>query len=93
MKMLFILTCGPPPFSINHLRFRPTVVALMYRALEAVKGFECNELTFANQAALGAVTEIIHVASLLHDDVLDEADTRRGGPATHKTYGNKVRMQ
>ena len=28
--------------------------------------------------------------SLIHDDVLDEADTRRGGDAVHKMYSNKV---
>lgn len=33
---------------------------------------------------------MIHVASLIHDDVLDEADTRRGGMAVHKLYSNKV---
>merc|ERR1719163_137347 len=33
---------------------------------------------------------MIHVASLIHDDVLDEADTRRGGEAVHKLYSNKV---
>ena len=30
------------------------------------------------------------MASLIHDDVLDEADTRRGGMAVHKLYSNKV---
>lgn len=39
---------------------------------------------------LGQITEIIHVASLIHDDVLDEADTRRGGAAVHTMYTNKV---
>ena len=33
---------------------------------------------------------MIHVASLIHDDVLDEADTRRGGQAVHTMYTNKV---
>ena len=39
---------------------------------------------------LGQITEMIHVASLIHDDVLDEADTRRGGKAVHTMYTNKV---
>jgi geranylgeranyl pyrophosphate synthase len=39
---------------------------------------------------LAQITEMIHVASLIHDDVLDEADTRRGGEAVHKLYSNKV---
>lgn len=33
---------------------------------------------------------MIHVASLIHDDVLDEAETRRGGQAVHTMYTNKV---
>ena len=43
-----------------------------------------------SQAQLGQIVEMIHVASLIHDDVLDEADTRRGGEAVHKLYSNKV---
>jgi geranylgeranyl pyrophosphate synthase len=42
------------------------------------------------QLQLGQITEMIHVASLIHDDVLDEADTRRGGAAVHTLYSNKV---
>lgn len=42
------------------------------------------------QGQLGQIVEMIHVASLIHDDVLDEADTRRGGEAVHKIYSNKV---
>lgn len=32
--------------------------------------------------------ELIHLGSLLHDDVVDEADTRRGRPAAHREYSN-----
>ena len=46
--------------------------------------------SWRRQAQLGQVVEMIHVASLIHDDVLDEADTRRGGEAIHKLYSNKV---
>jgi geranyl diphosphate synthase len=42
------------------------------------------------QLQLGQITEMIHVASLIHDDVLDEAETRRGGAAVHTMYTNKV---
>lgn len=36
---------------------------------------------------LAAAPEMIHVASLLHDDVLDAADTRRGRQAAHRVFG------
>ncbi len=38
---------------------------------------------------LGAVVEMIHMATLVHDDVLDEADVRRRGPTINKTWGNE----
>ncbi|CAN0447689.1 unnamed protein product [Ectocarpus sp. 12 AP-2014] len=45
---------------------------------------------YTRQGQLGQITEMIHVASLIHDDVLDEAEVRRGGMAVHKLYSNKV---
>lgn len=39
---------------------------------------------------LCAVIEMIHAASLLHDDVIDEADTRRGQPSVNALYDNKT---
>jgi geranylgeranyl pyrophosphate synthase len=38
---------------------------------------------------LAAAIELIHAASLIHDDVLDNADIRRGNVALHKIWGNK----
>lgn len=37
---------------------------------------------------LGAVMELIHTATLIHDDVIDEAETRRGRPSTNSKWGN-----
>ncbi|MEO8596521.1 MAG: polyprenyl synthetase family protein [Candidatus Solibacter sp.] len=37
---------------------------------------------------LGAVVELIHAATLVHDDVIDAAETRRGRPSTNVRWGN-----
>jgi octaprenyl-diphosphate synthase len=39
---------------------------------------------------MGVVVELIHLATLVHDDVLDEADLRHGRPAAHARWGNTV---
>ncbi|HMK56472.1 MAG TPA: polyprenyl synthetase family protein [Dissulfurispiraceae bacterium] len=42
------------------------------------------------RAHLGAIIEAIHTASLLHDDVIDGAETRRGKAAAHTMWGNQI---
>ena len=39
---------------------------------------------------LGAVVEMIHTATLVHDDVIDAAQTRRGRPSTNAKWGNHI---
>jgi octaprenyl-diphosphate synthase len=39
---------------------------------------------------LGAVVEIIHTATLVHDDIIDEAQMRRGRPAANTKWGNSM---
>ncbi len=41
-----------------------------------------------NAIRLGAVVEMIHTATLVHDDVIDGARTRRGQPSTNIQWGN-----
>jgi len=47
-------------------------------------------MNYTGQGAikLGAVVEIIHTATLVHDDIIDEAKTRRGRPAANTQWGN-----
>ncbi len=42
------------------------------------------------QTRLAQIAEMIHVASLLHDDVLDDAPMRRAAPSAPAAYGNKL---
>ena len=37
---------------------------------------------------LGAVVEMVHTATLVHDDIIDAADMRRGRPSANTTWGN-----
>ncbi|KAI9113448.1 hypothetical protein K1719_015375 [Acacia pycnantha] len=76
-------------------RFRPTVLLLMSTALNLplppneLSGTLTTELN-SRQQRLAEITEMIHVASLLHDDVLDDADTRRGIGSVNFLMGNKM---
>ena len=50
----------------------------------------CKLMDYSGRGAiqLGAVVEIIHTATLVHDDIIDEAQTRRGRPAANTQWGN-----
>lgn len=43
-----------------------------------------------SQRRLAEITELIHTASLLHDDVIDSSITRRGNPSANMQFGNKM---
>ncbi|HXE91212.1 MAG TPA: polyprenyl synthetase family protein [Terriglobales bacterium] len=60
-------------------RIRPSLLLL------AAKLYGKNGATVVR---LGAVVEIIHTATLVHDDIIDEAETRRGQPSANRTWGN-----
>ncbi|KAL0912168.1 hypothetical protein M5K25_018125 [Dendrobium thyrsiflorum] len=79
-------------------RFRPTVLLLMAKALcmpisqptvDGVFSSLKKELD-VRQQRIAEITEMIHVASLLHDDVLDDAETRRGIGSLNIVMGNKL---
>jgi len=66
-------------------RLRATVMLLLASALRAPEGEGPGERAVAEaeqllgkQKGVAEIAEMIHVASLLHDDVLDNAATRRG---------------
>lgn len=49
-----------------------------------------DDITRRAQLRLAEITEMIHTATLLHDDVIDEADTRRNKPSANKLFGSKM---
>lgn len=57
----------------------------MRPALHLLVGQACGKVT-DEHITIGAVIEMIHTASLVHDDVLDEADTRRHLPTIHRQW-------
>ena len=42
-----------------------------------------------SQKQLSLVSEMIHTATLVHDDVIDTSDTRRGKPSVNALFGQK----
>jgi octaprenyl-diphosphate synthase len=78
---------GPFGPLIEHLRhyrgkrLRPTLLLLAAKA--------CGKIIPAHHT-LAAAMEMIHTATLVHDDVLDEADLRRHAPTFNAGWGNKV---
>ena len=49
-----------------------------------------DALVTDSHVAVAAVCEMIHMATLVHDDVLDEADTRRRGATVNRLHGNEA---
>jgi octaprenyl-diphosphate synthase len=64
-------------------RIRPLLLLLSAKALGNELGSEIE-----SRIRLGAVVEMLHTATLVHDDIIDEADTRRGRPSSNTTWGN-----
>src|SRR5215207_6407448 len=54
-----------------------------------LSGKSCGELTDAH-VTLGTVVEMVHMATLVHDDVLDEAELRRKGATINHLRGNEA---
>lgn len=65
-------------------RLRPMLLLLTAGAL----GNATNQGTSADAHQLAAVVEFIHTSTLLHDDVVDESDLRRGRKTANAVWGN-----
>jgi len=65
----------------NGKHLRPTLLALAAQALGKV---EDEHVTVA------VIIEMVHLATLVHDDVMDEAEIRRGQPTLAANWGNEI---
>ena len=64
-------------------RLRPAMVALSARAVDP-------EPDVDRLVTVGASVELVHMATLVHDDVVDDTATRRGQPTANAVFGNGV---
>jgi all-trans-nonaprenyl-diphosphate synthase len=71
-------------FGAGGKRIRPAIVLLISRATML------EEDITARHRRLAEITEMIHTASLVHDDVVDESNVRRGVPTVHSLFGNRI---
>lgn len=70
---------------------RPSLVFVCGAAADPRAGSEPVErLVGETHDVLGAVIEMVHMATLVHDDVLDEADVRRRATTVNRLYGNET---
>ncbi|MGB3636068.1 MAG: solanesyl diphosphate synthase [Rivularia sp. (in: cyanobacteria)] len=71
-------------FGAGGKRIRPAIVLLVSRATMLH-----DDIT-PRHRRLAEITEMIHTASLVHDDVVDESEKRRGVDTVHSLFGNRV---
>lgn len=71
-------------FKAGGKRIRPIIL------LNIAKSTSNNNNILIEQKRLAEITEIIHTASLVHDDIIDNCDTRRGTDTIHNVFNNKI---
>jgi all-trans-nonaprenyl-diphosphate synthase len=74
-------------FKAGGKRMRPAIVFLVSRAISVDGDISTRHRRLAE------ITEMIHTASLFHDDVVDEADLRRGVETVNYRFGNRIAIQ
>jgi hexaprenyl-diphosphate synthase len=77
------------PFRIPNMTTSPPMLARPIEPL-ATSPDASSPLILPTQRRLASITEMIHVASLLHDDVIDASPLRRGQPSAANAFGNKL---
>ncbi|MCD6386535.1 polyprenyl synthetase family protein, partial [Candidatus Sumerlaeota bacterium] len=64
-------------------RLRPSIVIMSSKLF----GYDGEE-----HLKLGAAVELLHTATLIHDDIIDKAQTRRGKPSVNARWGTEIAL-
>ncbi|MDO4449485.1 MAG: polyprenyl synthetase family protein [Moraxella sp.] len=79
-KVQLIMKVSDHVINAGGKRMRPLMTLLVSRLLDDKQNQQSLEL--------GAITEMLHTATLVHDDVIDESGMRRGRPTANATWNN-----
>ena len=81
-KVALVMSVSKHVVEAGGKRMRPIMCLLAAQA--------CGETDLTRTQRLAAVIEMLHTATLVHDDVVDESNLRRGRPTANATWNNQT---
>lgn len=81
-KVQLVMNVSQHVINAGGKRMRPLITLLCSRML--------NDVSHKPAMHLAAITEMLHTATLVHDDVIDESGLRRGKPTANATWNNPI---
>lgn len=78
------------PLGAGGKRIRPLLLLTAFQACHGTRTPDPERLDHAVDAAVAV--ELVHTASLVHDDIMDEAQDRRGRPSTYHAHGRDAAL-
>lgn len=81
-KIALVMSVSKHVVEAGGKRMRPIMCLLAARA--------CGETDLKSAQKLAAIIEMLHTATLVHDDVVDESGLRRGRPTANATWNNQT---
>ena len=81
-KVALVMSVSKHVVEAGGKRMRPIMCLLAARA--------CGETKLDQAQCLAAIIEMLHTATLVHDDVVDESGLRRGRPTANATWNNQT---
>ncbi|CAI5506092.1 unnamed protein product [Closterium sp. Naga37s-1] len=82
-----LMSAAEQIFGAGGKRMRPALVLLVALGTAQLMGLDGIQ---PKQRRLAEISEMLHTASLMHDDVLDDSSQRRGKATVHQLYGTRV---